>query len=143
MTMKERAGRDEQPERTQSRRGARIALVGTGVAGYSWLAGMLAPFTASSLISVLIPIVGLGAVAYRRPPKRIPPPRRLDVTGVSYWAIAVLMFFEWEAAGYRDGSHWWHPTLSIVLAPWLLHYHLLKSAVFAAWLMVGWGLVKR
>jgi len=30
-----------------------------------------------------------------------------------------------------------------VLSPWLLHHHLLKSGAFAAWLMAGWGLVKR
>lgn len=142
MTIKEQAGRGEHPGRARTRRAARIAVAGTGVAGYSWLAGMLAPFTTASLISVLIPFIGLSAVAYRWPPKRIPPPRRLDITGVSYWAIAVIAFFEWEAAGYRDGSQWWHPTLSIVLSPWL-HHHVLKSAAFAAWLMAGWGLVKR
>lgn len=142
MTIEEHPGRGEQPARAQTRRRARIAIISTGVAGYSWLAGMFAPFTAASLVSVLIPVAGLGAIAYRWPPKRIPPPRRLNITGVSYWAIAVMMFFEWEAAGYRDGSHWWHPTLSIVLSP-LLHEHIVKSAGFAAWLMAGWGLVKR
>lgn len=143
MTTEEQPGRREQPGRARFRRGGRYAVAGIGVAGYSWLAGMLAPFTAASLVSVLIPVVGVGAVAYRWPHRRIPPPRKMDIAGVSYWAIAVIMFFEWEAAGYRDGSHWWHPTLSIVLSPWLLHHHVVKSAAFAAWLMAGWGLVRR
>jgi hypothetical protein len=135
---REHAGR----ERRGSRRRARTAAIGTGVAGYSWLAGMFAPFTAAALACVAIPVIALGVMAYRRPPARIPAPRRLDITGVSYWALALMMFFEWEAAGYRDGSHWWHPTLSIVLSPWLRH-HIVKSAAYAAWLLAGWGLVRR
>ena len=142
MTMEEQPGRREQPRRARLRRGGRIAVIGIGVGGYSWLAGTLAPFTAASLVSILIPVAGAGAMAYRWQPRRIPPPRRLDITGVSYWAIAVMILFEWEAAGYRDGSQWWHPTLSLVLSPWL-HHHIVKSAAFAAWLMAGWGLVKR
>jgi hypothetical protein len=142
MTTEQQPGRGGHLERFRTRRGARIALIGAGVAGYSWLAGMLASFTLASLISILIPIAGIVVIAYRIGPRRIPAPQRLDITGVSYWAVAVIMFFEWEAAGYRDGSHWWHPTLSIVLAPWMGH-HLVKSVSFAVWLMAGWGLVKR
>lgn len=142
MTSEEQPGQGGRPGRPRVRRAARSAVVGTSVAGYSWLAGMFAPFTMTSLISVMIPVAVIGAIACRSPLRRIPAPRQLDITGVSYWAIAVLTFFEWEAAGYRDGSQWWHPTLSIVLAPWLRH-HVVKSAAFAAWLMAGWGLVKR
>ncbi len=142
MTIEEQPGRGGHAERSRTRHGARIALIGTGVAGYSWVAGMLASFTLASLISVLIPIAVLGVIAYRLGPRRIPAPRRLDITGASYWALAVIMFFEWEAAGWRDGSQFWHPTLSIVLAPWMGH-HIIKSVSFAVWLMAGWGLVKR
>lgn len=142
MTIEEQPGRSGHPERSRNRRRARIALLGTGVAAYSWVAGMLAPFTLISLISVLIPIGIIAVMAYSLGPRRIPAPRRLDITGVSYWALAVILFFEWEAAGYRDGSHWWHPTLSIVLSPWMRH-HIIKSAAFAVWLIAGWGLAKR
>ena len=140
MTIEDRPAREEDPGRT--RRRTRTAVLGGGAIAYSWLAGMFAPFTLASLISILIPIAVLGIIAYRSPLKRIPAPRRLDITGVSYWAIAVIMLFEWEAAGFRDGSQWWHPTLSMVLSPWL-RIHVLKSAAFVAWLATGWGLVKR
>jgi hypothetical protein len=125
-----------------SRHPVRTAVVGTGVAGYSWLAGGVASFTTAATVAVAIPWVVLGLIACCWPPKRIPPPDRLDVTGTSYWAMAAIVFFEWEAAGFRDGSLWWHPTLSVVTGP-LLDYHTVKSAAFAAWLMAGWGLIRR
>src|SRR6266571_1705059 len=84
----------------------------------------------------------LTAVAVLRPPRRIPPPEGLDVTGASYWAVVAILFFEWEAAAFRDGSQWWHPTLSIATGP-LLHHHGVKSAAFAVWLLAGWGLIRR
>ena len=87
----------------------RTAIVGAGVAGYSWVAGGIASFTTTATIAVAVPWVALALIAFRWPPERIPPPERLDITGASYWAIAAMMFFEWEAAGFRDGSQWWHP----------------------------------
>jgi hypothetical protein len=120
----------------------RTAAVGAGVAWYSWLAGGISSFTTAATISVALPWAVLAVIAYRWPPERIPPPERLDVAGASYWAIAAMMFFEWEAAAFRDGSHWWHPTLSAAVGP-MLHTHTVKSAVFAAWLLAGWGLIRR
>jgi hypothetical protein len=120
----------------------RTAIVGAGVAGYSWVAGGIASFTTTATIAVAVPWVALALIAFRWPPERIPPPERLDITGASYWAIAAIMFFEWEAAGFRDGSQWWHPTLSVVTGP-LLDHHAVKSAAFAAWLLAGWGLIRR
>jgi hypothetical protein len=120
----------------------RTAIAGAAVAGYSWLAGGIASFTNAATVAVAIPCVALSVIAWRWPPERIPPPERLDVTGASYWAVATIMFFEWEAAGFRDGSQWWHPTLSIVASP-LLEHHPVKSAAFAVWLLAGWGLIRR
>ena len=120
----------------------RTAIVGAGVAGYSWVAGGIASFTTTATITVAVPWVALALIAFRWPPERIPPPERLDITGASYWAIAAMMFFEWEAAGFRDGSQWWHPTLSVVTGP-LLDHHAVKSAAFAVWLLTGWGLIRR
>lgn len=120
----------------------RTGIVGAGVAGYSWLAGGIASFTTAATVAVAVPWVALAVIAFRWPPERIPPPERLDITGASYWAVAAMMFFEWEAAGFRDGSQWWHPTLSVVTGP-LLDYHVVKSTAFAAWLLAGWGLIRR
>jgi len=120
----------------------RAAIAGAAVAGYSWLAGGTASFTTAATVAVAIPWVVLTGIAMRWPPERIPPPERLDIAGASYWAIAAVMFFEWEASGFRDGSQWWHPTLSIVTGP-LLQHHAVKSAALAVWLLAGWGLIRR
>ena len=93
---------------------------------YSWIAGGLAPFTNRSLFSVLVPGAVLGAIAYGRPPERIPAPADMDVAGFSYWAIGVAVLLEWEAASVFSGSRWWHPSLTDLVNP-LIGPHLMRS----------------
>ena len=124
------------------RRIARKAAAGAVLAGYSWLAGTLAPFTTRSLLSVLLPGAVLGAIAYGRPPERIPAPATMDVAGFSYWLIAVAALLEWEASAFISGSHWWHPSLTELITP-LIAPHPLKSAAICVWLLGGWALVRR
>src|SRR5580698_4280430 len=90
-----------QPSRRLRNPVLRKAAVGAGLIAYSWLAAGTEPFTISALLIVLVPGVALFVIAYVRPPKRIPPPDRLDLTGFSYWAIAVGALFEWEASALR------------------------------------------
>jgi hypothetical protein len=71
-----------------------------------------------------------------------PPPDKLDITGVSYWAICVAALFEWEASAYKDNSLPWHPSLTDLINP-LLGPHPIKSAAFLLWVLVGWALVRR
>jgi hypothetical protein len=123
-------------------RRVRIILVGTGLAGYAWIAGSIAPLTTDSLVMVLIPGVILAVVARWWPPERIPPPDRLDITGVSFWAICVAALFEWEASAFRDNSLPWHPSLTDLVNP-LLGPHLVKSGAILVWMLVGWALVRR
>jgi hypothetical protein len=123
-------------------RPARKLAVGAGLAGYSWLAGGLAPFTGRSLLSVLVPGAVLGAIAYGRPPRRIPAPERLDVAGFSYWAIAVALLLEWEASAVFGGSTPSHPSLTNLIDP-LIHTHPAKAAAILVWLVSGWALVRR
>ncbi|SRR5216683_1340313 len=120
----------------------RRTLTGAALASCSWIAGAAAPFSLTALVSVLVPGVVLGAIACRWPPERIPAPARLDITGVSYWAICLIALFEWEAASYQSGSRPWHPTLSLVVGP-VLQPHAVRSAAFLGWLLLGWGLVRR
>lgn len=122
--------------------GLRRAVTGAGLAGYAWVAGGLAPFTVRSLISVLLPGAVLGAIAYGRPPERIPPPQSLDVTGFSYWAIGVAALLEWEASSFIGGSAWQHPSLTQLIDP-LITAHPARSGAMLAWLLGGWALVRR
>jgi hypothetical protein len=120
----------------------RTAAIGIVLAGYAWAAGATAPFSATALVFVLIPGVVLAAIAYWWPPERIPPPDKLDITGVSCWAICVAALFEWEASAYKDNSLPWHPSLTDLINP-LLGPHPIKSAAFLLWVLVGWALVRR
>ena len=79
----------------------RTAVAGAGVAGYSWVAGGIASFTTAATVAVAVPWFALAVIAFRWPPEKIPPPERLDIAGASYWAVAAMMFFEWEAAGLQ------------------------------------------
>ncbi len=128
------------PGRRGSR--ARTAAIGIVAAGYAWAAGSTTPFSTISLVYVLIPGVAVAAIAYGWPPERIPPPDKLDITGMSYWAVAVAALFEWEASAYRDNSLPWHPSLTDLINP-LLGPHIVKSAAILVWMLVGWALVRR
>ena len=86
---------------------------------YSWIAAGTVPFTRNALLIVLAPGLILGAIAYGRPPERIPPPDRMDVAGFSYWAVCVVALFEWEAFAFRDNALWWHPSLTELIDPML------------------------
>jgi len=121
---------------------ALLALVGAGLAVYSWVIAGTAPFSRGALIGVVIPGAVLGTIALVRPPERIPPPEQLDVTGMSYWVICLAAFFEWEASAWRDSSWPWHPSFTNLIGP-LLEPHLIKSAAILVWLLAGWALVRR
>jgi type IV secretory pathway VirB2 component (pilin) len=126
------------------RRGRRLrtAVIGVVLAGYAWAAGAAEPLTTTALVFVLIPGVVLAAIAYAWPPERIPPPDRLDITGMFWWVIAVAALFEWEASAYKDNSLPWHPSLTDLINP-LIGPHILRSAAILLWIMVGWALVRR
>jgi hypothetical protein len=87
----------------------RKGVIGAGLVTYAWVASAMPPFSARSLLGVLVPGAVLGAIAYGLPPERIRPPERIDVAGFSYWAIGVALLFEWEASAVLSGSSWWHP----------------------------------
>jgi type IV secretory pathway VirB2 component (pilin) len=117
-------------------------VIGTILAGYAWAAGAAAPFSATSLVCVLIPGVVLAAIAYWWPPERIPAPQKLNVTGLSYWVIGVAALFEWEASAFRDNSLPWHPSLTDLVNP-LIGPHIVRSAAILVWILAGWALVRR
>jgi hypothetical protein len=128
------------PARPKNR--VRTAVIGAALAGYAWAAGATEPFSTTSLVFVLIPGVVIAAIAVAWPPQRIPPPEKLDITGMFYWVIAVAALFEWEASAWKDNSLPWHPSLTDLINP-LLGPHLVKSTAILLWVCVGWALVRR
>lgn len=132
----------DQPSRRLLNPAVRRAAVGAGLIGYSWFAASTMPFTRNALLIVLLPGAVLAVIAYARPPKRIPPPHRLNLTSFSYWAIAVTALFEWEASAFKDGAPWWHPALTTLIDP-VLGTRPVKAAGILIWLLAGWALVRR
>jgi hypothetical protein len=129
------------PPALRTRR-ARRSLAGAALVSYSWFAGTTTPFTRSALLIVLVPGAVVGMIAYGRPPQRIPPPDSLDLTGATSWLIAIAALFEWEASAFRDFTNTWHPPLSDLINP-VLGVHPVKAVAVLAWLLAGWGLVRR
>jgi hypothetical protein len=120
----------------------RTAAIGAVLVGYAWLAAGAMPLSTTALVYVVIPGVVLAAIACWWPPERIPPPDKLDITGISYWAIAVAALFEWEASAWKDKSWPWHPSLTDLINP-MIGPHILKSAAILLWFAVGWAVVRR
>lgn len=121
---------------------ALVVLIIAGLAVYAWVDAAAAPFSRGALVGVLIPGAALGAIAWGRPPERIPPPDELDMIGMSYWIITLAAFFEWEASAWRDNSWPWHPSFTVLIGP-LLAPHLIKSVAILVWILAGWALVRR
>jgi hypothetical protein len=121
---------------------ALLALMGAGLVVYAWAVAAAAPFSRGALLGVLVPGALLGGLAIVRPPRRVPPPERLDMTGMSYWLICLAGFFEWEASSWRDNSLPWHPSFTDLIDP-LLTPQPIKTAAILVWLLAGWALVRR
>lgn len=136
----ERAARQWWPSsRPPSRQRLALSLV---LFGYAWLAATTRPFTFMSLLVVLLPGAVVAGVAIWGPPDRIEAPDRLDIAGFSWWLVIIAVLFEWEAAGFRDNSPWWHPSLTELVNPIIAPYPL-RSLAFFLWLITGWALVRR
>jgi len=134
-------GQDERPARRWRPSGLRLALSAV-LFGYAWLAATTRPFTLMSLLVVLLPGAVVAGVAIWGPPDRIEAPDKLDITGFSWWLVIIAVLFEWEAAGFRDNSPWWHPSLTELVNPIIAPYPL-RAIAFFLWLITGWALVRR
>jgi hypothetical protein len=114
---------------------------------YSVAAGGLARFSWPAMVAVAVPgVVGVASAwhAAPGPPAEAAPIRRGGAAG---WAAVFVALGLWELGAWllqpslTTGSPA-HPTISILLDP-LLGSHPGRSVGFAAWLALGWFLVRR
>jgi hypothetical protein len=126
--------------RPTSARGVRAieeGLVGL-IAGYSWWAAGLLPFSAPIDTAVAIPAGIAVALAWGRNPTGWPadkPP--LTWRAAAPWLGWIGLLVVLETVNYFSSPRSDHPTLSS-MADSLMGSHAGRAAVFAAWLALGW-----
>jgi hypothetical protein len=114
---------------------------------YSVAAGGLARFTWPAMVAVVVPgIVGVMSAWYAAPrPSAEAAP--IQAGGAAAWAAVFVALALWELGTWllqptlTTGSPA-HPTISVLLDP-LLGSSPGRSVGFAAWLALGWFLVRR
>lgn len=135
-----------------ARRDVAIAVV-AGAVGvfYSYFAGGTKPFTDSADVMTAVPFAVMGAVMVSSLLRR----RRRGITrlpksvapggDVRMWVLTIGITAAWELAtyfaGFSAGRHAF-PTISS-LADEAYRWRSVKAALFACWLGLGWGLVRR
>jgi hypothetical protein len=122
-----------------------VALVVT--AGYCVVAARTHPFSTGADALTAAPFAVVGAVMVRTLRRR--PAGRMAVTvswrQVCPWVLGVTAFCLWELVTYFagfGGDRQEFPTASFLL-DLAGRTPAAKAAVFAAWLALGWGLVRR
>jgi hypothetical protein len=126
----------------------RSAAVGVGGV-YAAVAALTEPLTGVATIAWLIPALIVLILGGRLAPptgERSAPVRPLRRTAVAWGAVvAIIVALELTAwlqqPAYNVGSRE-HPTISLLLDP-ILEPWPVRFAAWAAWLWVGWRLVRR
>jgi hypothetical protein len=116
-----------------------VALVVVGLAGYSWVAAGLRPFTIPEEVMVAIPALLVFAAAWR--PTREPPPVRWSGVSVALWLGLVVIAVGWELLAYFSSPRHDHPTLSVI-ADEIMSVHPGRALLFLLWLVLGWLFVR-
>lgn len=114
---------------------------------YAVAAGGLARFSWPAMVAVAVPgVVGVMS-AWRAAPGASAEAAPIQAGGAAAWAAVFVALALWELGAWllqptlTTGSPA-HPTISILLDP-LLGSHPGRSVGFAAWLGLGWFLVRR
>jgi hypothetical protein len=114
---------------------------------YAWVVGSFARYSWPATAAVIGLAVIVVAIGWRGPLRSRPVPGRLPGRGAALWAGLIAAGSAWELAaffqqpGLRTASYA-HPTISVLTDP-LLASHAGRSAALAAWLAIGWFLVRR
>jgi hypothetical protein len=117
---------------------------------YSLAAGGLARFSWAAMVAVAVPgVVGVvsGWWAPPRAPPRAPAEAAPEAGGAAAWAalfvaLALLELGAWLLQPTLTTESAAHPTISALLDP-VLASHPGRAVGFAAWLALGWFLVRR
>jgi hypothetical protein len=129
--------------RVRTRRGGVIAILAIATCAYATLASTTRPNTLPALVAVVLPAAAVMAWAFRHPPK-VEPSRHLR-RATALWAAVTVTALLWEASAFI-GEHtvgrYEYPTLSLLAEP-ALQEPTLRFAAWVAWLLAGWGLVRR
>lgn len=128
----------------------RWLLIGTGLAGgalYAMVVGSFARYTWPATIAVIAVGVAVVARGWRGPVVGRPDPGPLPWAGTALWGGVLVAGGLWELAALLQQpslttSSYAHPTISTLTDP-LLSGAGGRTAVLAAWLALGWALVRR
>jgi hypothetical protein len=120
---------------------ARPVIVVPAFVILSLIGGLFPSFTVSANLYVLaiggvMAWIGLsGAVLKKAVPGRL--------TGRwAWWLVPTMLLAMIELTNFMFGSTYPHPTLSVLMDPFLSHYTA-RAAVYFGWLTGFWGLVRR
>jgi hypothetical protein len=125
-------------------------LAGAVLAGGALYAVVVGSFTRYSWPAT-IPVIVLGAAVvgrgWRGPVRSRPEPGPLPLAGAAVWGVVALAGCLWELSALLqqptfEASSYAHPTISTLTDP-LLAGPPGRSLVLAAWLALGWALVRR
>lgn len=138
-------------EASGRRRTVVTTVVVVAVAAYSYVAAGTTPFTAgadamTALSFAAVAVVMVSSLVRRRRQGQTRLSTDVAAGGsVVPWTVVLSVFVVWEvvtyAAGFAGGRHAF-PTVSS-LTDQAFRWRGAKAALFAAWLALGWGLVRR
>lgn len=111
---------------------------------FSAVLGSLDSFTAPAYVVFFAGGLTVCAVAWFRPPRRIPPPPGISRRGFAVWFVICAAFTVQELVNFfiDAGLKPEHPSLSILVAP-MLEIPLLKAIAVFIWLGIGIEMVRR
>lgn len=120
------------------------ALTAAGIV-YAVAVGSFSPFSWPATGAVAGLGAGVVVTCWRAPARHAP--GRLPRRGTGLWAAALVAGAGWELWSLSqqpslDTTSWAHPTISALTDP-LPASHPGRSLILAAWLLLGWYLVRR
>lgn len=116
-----------------------FALLGVG---YAFIAGGFARLTVRAELATLVPGAALIWYALRPTTPRFAAPTRIEGRAVLPWAVVAVAFAVWELYAALRGSTPAHPTLSILMRPWI-NPPPARAIGYGLWLATGLWVVRR